>query len=80
MGIAVEQGSQRAWPSIRDGNLTTFLTAFILYFVGTGFVRGFGFTLGLGILISMFSAIFITQNLLRCFIGARFEKIKWLWR
>ena len=76
---SVEDGFNRAWPSIRDGNLTTLLVAVILFGFGTSFVKGFALTLSLGILISMFSAIFITKNFLRCFVKTRLENWKWLW-
>jgi len=77
--VAVEEGFRRAWPSIRDGNLTTLIVALILFGFGTSFVKGFAFTLTLGILMSMFSAIIITKNLLRVFVGTKLEKIKILW-
>jgi protein-export membrane protein SecD len=76
---ALEEGFRRAWPAIRDGNFTTLIVTVILFEFGTSFVKGFALTLGLGILISMFSAIFITHNFLNIFIGTRFEKLKWLW-
>ena len=76
---SVEDGFNRAWSSIRDGNLTTLLVAVILFGFGTSFVKGFALTLSLGILISMFSAIFITKNFLRCFVKTRLENWKWLW-
>lgn len=78
--ISLEEGFRRAWPSIRDGNLTTLLVAVILFSFGTSFVQGFAFTLSIGILTSIFSAIFITKFFLKCFMGTRFEKIQWLWR
>ncbi|MBU4481301.1 protein translocase subunit SecD [Patescibacteria group bacterium] len=77
---ALEQGFRRAWPAIRDGNLTTLIVVAILFVFGTSFVKGFALTLSLGILMSMFTAIFITGNFLNIFIGTRFEKINWLWR
>ena len=77
---AVEEGFERAWSSIRDGNLTTLIVAAILFSFGTSFIKGFALTLSLGILVSMFSAIVITRNFLRCFINTKLEKIKWLWR
>ena len=76
---SVEEGFKRAWSSICDGNLTTLLVAFILFSFGTSFVQGFALTLSIGILLSMFSAIFITKNFLRVFTETRFEKWKWLW-
>lgn len=77
--IALEESFKRAWPSIRDGNFTTLLIALILFSLGTGFVKGFAFTLGLGNLLSLFSTVFITRNFLRIFVKTRFEKIAWLW-
>lgn len=71
---AVEEGFRRAWPSIRDGNLTTLLVALILFWFGTSFVQGLAFTLSIGILMSMFSAIVITKNFLRLFAGTKIEK------
>ena len=76
---SLEEGFSRAWPAIRDGNLTTLIVAAILFSFGTSFIKGFATTLSLGILISMFSAIIITKNFLRCFVGTKLEKIKLLW-
>ncbi|MCK4520303.1 protein translocase subunit SecD [Candidatus Parcubacteria bacterium] len=77
---SVDQGFNRAWPSIKDGNLTTLIVAFILFAFGTSFVKGFALTLSLGILLSMFSAIFITKNFLEYFKGTRLEKFGRLWK
>lgn len=76
---SLEQGFSRAWPAIRDGNLTTLIVAAILFGFGTSFIKGFATTLSIGILISMFSAIFITKNFLRCFIGTKLAEIRRLW-
>lgn len=78
--LSLEEGFNRAWPAIRDGNLTTLLVAFILFGFGTSFVQGFASVLILGILTSMFSAIFVTKNFLRFFVGTKLEKVGWLWR
>ena len=78
--IALEEGFRRSWPSIRDGNLTTLIVALILFGLGTSFIKGFALTLSIGILVSMFSAIFITRTLLRLFVNTRLEKCNWLWR
>jgi len=78
--ISVEEGFRRAWPSIRDGNLTTLIVALILFGFGTSFVKGFALVLSIGILISMFSALFITKNFLGFFVGTKLEKLSWLWR
>src|SRR5581483_5441225 len=52
---AVEIGFERAWPSIRDSNISTIITCLILFIIGTSIVRGFAVTLGLGVLVSMFT-------------------------
>ncbi|OGY99672.1 MAG: protein-export membrane protein SecD [Candidatus Liptonbacteria bacterium RIFCSPHIGHO2_12_FULL_60_13] len=65
---AVSEGFRRAWPSIRDSNISTILTAIILYYATSSFVRGFALTLLLGVLMSMFSAITITRTMLALFV------------
>ncbi|MBI3485853.1 MMPL family transporter [Candidatus Daviesbacteria bacterium] len=65
---AIEQGFKRAWSSIRDSNISSLITASILYFLGTGLVRGFAITLAIGVLVSMFTAISVTRTILRFFI------------
>jgi len=76
--ISLQEGTRRAWPSIRDGNFTTILVALILFIFGSGFIKGFSLTLIVGNLVGMFSAIFITNNFLKCLIFPKIEKIKWL--
>ena len=58
---AIELGYEKALSAIVDANITTFITAVILFAVGSGPVRGFSITLGLGILTSVFTAIFVTR-------------------
>jgi preprotein translocase subunit SecD len=58
---AIELGYEKALSSIIDANLTTFLIAVILFAVGSGPVRGFSVTLGLGIITSVFTAVFVTR-------------------
>ena len=58
---AIELGYEKALSAIIDANITTFITAVILYAVGSGPVRGFSITLGMGILTSVFTAIFVTR-------------------
>ena len=74
LSIALENGFGRSWDSIRDANLATIITAFILFnpfewgFLPTsGPVRGFALTLALGIFISLFTGVVITRNLIRVF-------------
>ncbi|MGV6804934.1 MAG: protein translocase subunit SecD, partial [Ruegeria sp.] len=58
---AIDLGYERALSAILDANVTTFITAVILFAIGSGPVRGFAITLGLGILTSVFTAIFVTR-------------------
>jgi protein-export SecD/SecF family membrane protein len=67
-GSAVEEGFRRAWPSIRDSNTSTIITAVILYYFTSSFVQGFALTLLIGVLVSLFSAITTTRLFLRVFM------------
>jgi protein-export membrane protein SecD len=71
---AIEEGFRRAWPSIRDSNTSTIITAVILYFFTSSFVRGFALTLLIGTLISLFSAITTTRLFLRLFVKDKKDK------
>ena len=62
---AVEEGRRRAFPSIFYSNLATILTAGILFWFGTGTVKGFALTLAIGVAVSFFTAVIVTQMLLR---------------
>ncbi len=75
---AIDEGFKRAWPSIRDGNITTILVCFALMTFGTGLVKGFGATLFIGVSISMFSSIVITRILLKTIKSSWLEKRSWL--
>jgi len=68
---AVSAGFSRAWSSIRDSNFSTIISAIILFWFGTSLIKGFALTLGMGVLISMFSAIMISRIFLSgiIFIG-----------
>jgi preprotein translocase subunit SecD len=80
---AVDLGWSRAWPSIRDSNLATLITSAILFWFGSTFgasiVKGFALTLAIGVVISLFTALFVTRTLLSSIID-RFkdsDKAKW---
>ena len=60
---AIEAGYARAWATIIDAHLTTFFTAMILYFVGSGPVKGFGLTLMIGIVVNLFSGVYVGRLL-----------------
>jgi len=65
---SIGEGFQRAWPSIRDSNVSTILTAIILFIFTSSFIRGFSLTLLIGVLVSMFSAITVTRTFLKVFL------------
>lgn len=60
-GRAIELGYERALSAIVDANLTTLITASVLFFMGAGAVKGFAVTLGIGVITSVFTAIYITR-------------------
>ena len=68
---AIVSGYQRAFLTIVDANLTTFFTALVLYQFGTGPIKGFAITLGIGILASMFTAIVVTREIYGWTVGQR---------
>ncbi|MCL4545291.1 MAG: protein translocase subunit SecD [Chloroflexi bacterium] len=65
LSAALEAAFDRSWPSIRDSNVSTMLTCAVLYVFGQGSIRGFALTLFIGVVTSMFSAIFVTRTFLR---------------
>lgn len=74
LDFAIDEGFKRAWPSIRDGNVSTLITAGILYWIGVGFVQGFALTLGIGVAVSMFTAVFFTRRLLGIIAATKLAK------
>lgn len=62
---SLEQGFKGAWSSIQASNMSTLLTGVIMYALGTSIIRGFALTLSLGVVLSMFTAIVVTRNLLK---------------
>jgi preprotein translocase subunit SecD len=84
LGQAVELGWRRAWSSIRDSNLATLITSGILFWFGSSFgasiVKGFAVTLALGVVVSLFCAIFVTRTLLNLtidLISNSQQKLSW---
>jgi len=61
---ALHEGFSRAWLSIRDSNISSIITAIILFWLGTSAIKGFALTLGLGVLVSMFTAITVSRTFL----------------
>jgi len=75
---AIDEGIRRAWPSIRDGNISTLLICLVLMSFGTGALKGFGTTLFIGVSVSMFSAVVITRNFLNLFLNKKMENSRFL--
>lgn len=85
---AVREGFARAWTSIRDSNISSIITAIILFWFGTSLIKGFALTFGLGVIVSMFTAISISRTFLfalpfsghgsfvRALFGSGFFKLK----
>lgn len=68
LSAAVEAGFNRAWNSILDSNVSSLITATILYAFGSSVIRGFALVLIIGVLVSMFSAIVVTRSILRVIV------------
>ncbi len=75
---AVDAGFNRALTAVIDSNITTIISAVILWVLGTGTIKGFGITLFIGIVVSMLSAIFVTRFLLKQMIGMNVKNL-WLY-
>jgi preprotein translocase subunit SecD len=73
-GAAIDEGFGKALSAIVDSQLTGLLTAVIMFFVGTGPVRGFAVTTGIGILTSMFTAVYVTRAIVNIYLGWRRPK------
>jgi protein-export membrane protein SecD len=76
---AVEAGFGRAWNSILDSNVSSLITATILYLFGSSVIRGFALVLILGVLVSMFSAIIVTRTILRVVVTQDWARRPWLY-
>ncbi|SDH93798.1 protein translocase subunit SecD [Desulfosporosinus hippei] len=74
----VESGFSRAFITVIDAHVTTLIAAFTLYLLGSGSVKGFALTLGIGILVSLFTAITFTRQVLRWVVGIS-PKMKTFW-
>lgn len=66
--LALEEGFKRAWTSIWASNMSSLITASILYYFGTSLVRGFALTLSIGVMVSMFTAYVVSRTFLRIII------------
>jgi len=75
---SIKEGFRRAWPSIRDGHVSTLITTVILIGLGTGFVKGFAIILALGVLLSLFTAVVLVQITTTFLTGDWMERHPWL--
>ena len=78
ISIAIEEGFARAWSSIFDSNVSTIITCVVLAYFGTSIIEGFAITLGIGVVLSMFSAIFITKTFLKIVTMSKWGRKLWL--
>ncbi len=79
IGAAIDSGYQKAFRTILDANVTTFITALVLYYIGSGPVRGFAVTLMIGIATSMFTAIVVTRVVMDVLLRfKRFQRLPML--
>lgn len=74
--LAIKAGFNKALSAILDGNITTLIAAAVLYFMGTGSIKGFAQTLAIGIILSMFTALFITKGLLNSLVALGLDNKK----
>ena len=75
--VAIKNGFKRATPAILDGNVTTLIAAVVLYFMGSGTVKGFAATLMIGIMLSMFTALFVTRLIVNSMMQAGIHNPKY---
>lgn len=71
---ALDEGFRRAWLSIRDSNISSLITSFILAWFGSSIIKGFAITLAIGIIVSMFTAITVTRTFLRLIAGSWLDR------
>jgi preprotein translocase subunit SecD len=76
MRTSIESGFKKAFWTIIDANVTTLIVAFVLMYFGTGAIRGFAYTLTVGIIVSVFTAMIVTKFLLRCMIALNIKNPK----
>jgi preprotein translocase subunit SecD len=76
---AIEAGFARAWNSILDSNVSSLITAMILYLFGSSVIQGFALVLIIGVLCSMFTAIVVTRSILRVLVRYEWARKAWLY-
>lgn len=66
---SVDEARRRAWSAIRDGHLTTLISAMVLYWFSSSFIKGFALTLGIGVVLSLFTAVYVSHVYLRTILN-----------
>lgn len=74
---SIKLGFEKALSAIVDGNVTTLIAAFVLYIKGSGTIRGFATTLAMGIILSMFTALYITKYILQAMYSLGVDDVKY---
>ncbi len=77
---AIDAGFKRAFAAVFDSNLTTIIAAAVLYLMGSGPIRGFGITLGLGVAVSFLSAVTASRLMMQGVVNFGFARSKWMYR
>ena len=72
----LHEGFHRAWLSIRDSNISSIITAIVLFWLGTSAVKGFALTLGIGVLVSMFTALTLSRTFLFAIAPEKESRLK----
>lgn len=75
--VSAYEGFARAWSAIRDGNITSLLSAIILFWFGTSLIQGFALVFGIGILVSMVTALLVTRSLLVTLPEVTDDSVAW---
>jgi preprotein translocase subunit SecD len=75
---AIREGFSRAWPAIRDSNAASLVAACVLYFFSSSFIRGFALMLGIGVVVSLFTAIMATRSFMKGFFPKGVLPFAWL--
>jgi protein-export membrane protein SecD len=73
---SITEGFERAWTSIRDGNISSIISAIILFLFGTTLIKGFAIVFGLGVFVSMLTALSISRVFLRAVAGNNAGRVK----
>ena len=76
---ALEDAFRRAWPSIRDGHVTVLISCAVLFWFTSSIIKGFAFTLGIGTVLSLFTAVVTTRTLMRFLLRTKLADMNWLY-